>query len=135
MSIKMVTAFMLSRFCWPVRLALFTLAVIPMVSCERVPLLAPSGSTLTLTSPTTALPVNGTTRIGVQVIEPSGTPPHSGTHITFTTTLGTIRPAEAETDATGQAVVQFDAGSASGTATISFAPALAAFFIQVAATG
>ena len=90
-----------------------------MVSCERVPLLAPSGSTLTLTSPTTALPVNGTTRIGVQVIEPSGTPPHSGTHITFTTTLGTIRPAEAETDATGQAVVQFDAGSASGTATIS----------------
>ena len=90
-----------------------------MVACERVPLLAPSGSTLTLTSPTTALPVNGTAPIGVQVIEPSGTPPHSGTHITFTTTLGTLFPTEAETDLSGQAIVQFRAGSASGTATIS----------------
>ena len=110
---------MLSRFCWPVRLALFTLSVVPMVACERVPLLAPSGSTLTLTSPTTALPVNGTAPIGVQVIEPSGTPPHSGTHVTFTTTLGTLFPTEAETDSSGQAIVQFRAGSASGTATIS----------------
>jgi hypothetical protein len=110
---------MLSRFRWPVRLVLFTLAVVPMVACERVPLLAPSGSTLTLTSPTTALPVNGTAPIGVQVIEPSGTPPHSGTHITFTTTLGTLFPTEAETDSSGQAIVQFRAGTASGTATIS----------------
>ncbi len=90
-----------------------------MVSCERVPLLAPSGSTLTLTSPTTALPINGTAPIGVQVIEPSGTPPHSGTHVTFTTTLGTLFPTEAETDSSGQAIVQFRAGTASGTATIS----------------
>jgi hypothetical protein len=90
-----------------------------MISCERVPLLAPSGSTLTLTSPTTALPINGSTQIGVQVIEPAGTPPHSGTHVTFTTTLGTIVPAEAETDSSGQAVALFRAGSASGTATIS----------------
>ena len=67
-----------------------------MVACERVPLLAPSGSTMTLTSPTTALPVNGTAPIVVQVIEPSGTPPHSGTHVTFTTTLGTIQPSEAK---------------------------------------
>ena len=119
MSIKMVTAFMISRFRWPVRLALFTLSVVPMVACERVPLLAPSGSTLTLTSPTTALPVNGTAPIGVQVIEPSGTPPHSGTHVTFTTTLGTLFPTEAETDSSGQAIVQFRAGTASGTATIS----------------
>ena len=90
-----------------------------MLACERVPLLAPSGSTLTLTSPTTALPINGTAPIGVQVIEPSGTPPHSGTHVTFTTTLGTLFPTEAETDSSGQAIVQFRAGSASGTATIS----------------
>ena len=110
---------MLSRFPWPVRLALFALSVVPMVACERVPLLAPSGSTLTLTSPTTALPFNGTAPIGVQVIEPSGTPPHSGTHITFTTTLGTLFPTEAETDSSGQAIVQFRAGTSSGTATIS----------------
>lgn len=109
---------MLSRFRWGGRLAVFTLSVVPMVACERVPLLAPSGSTITLTSPTTALPINGTTQIGVQVIEPAGTPPHSGTHVTFVTTLGTIRPSEAQTDVNGQAVVLFDAGNASGTATI-----------------
>jgi hypothetical protein len=88
------------------------------VACEKVPLLAPSGSTITLTSPVTALPVNGTARIYAQVIEPSGTPPHSGTQVTFTTTLGTIQPANAETDTNGQVVATFIAGSSNGTATI-----------------
>ena len=41
------------------------------VGCQKVPLLAPSGSTITLTSATTALPVNGTTQLIAQVIEPS----------------------------------------------------------------
>jgi hypothetical protein len=89
-----------------------------MLACQRVPLLAPSGSTITLTTSTTALPVNGTTQIVAQVLEPAGTPPHSGTHITFTTTLGTIQPSEAETDINGQATATFAAGVASGTATI-----------------
>ena len=53
------------------------------------------------------------------MIEPAGTPPHSGTHVTFTTTLGTIQPAEAETDVNGQVIVLFHAGASSGTATIS----------------
>jgi hypothetical protein len=109
---------MISRSRLAIRLGLFTACVVPMLACERVPLLAPSGSTLTLTSPTTALPINGTAPIGVQVIEPSGTPPHSGTHVTFTTTLGTLFPTEAETDSSGQAITQFRAGNASGTATI-----------------
>jgi len=109
---------MLPRIRWAVRLGLFTLAVLPMVACERVPLLAPSGSTLNLSTSTTALALNGTTTIIAQVIEPAGTPPHSGTHITFTTTLGSIQPADAETDSSGQAVVVFRAGNASGTATI-----------------
>src|ERR1051326_3228228 len=81
-------------------LAAATLAV----SCQRVPLLAPSGSTITLTSSTNALPVGGTTQLIAQVIEPSGTPPHSGTQITFTTTIGSIEPAQAETDAGGRGV-------------------------------
>jgi hypothetical protein len=71
-----------------------------------------------LTSSTNALPVGGTTQLIAQVIEPSGTPPHSGTQITFTTTIGSIEPAQAETDAGGRVVVTFKAGNENGTATI-----------------
>ena len=88
-------------------------------ACDKVPLLAPSGSLITLTASTTALPVNGSTVLIAQIIEASGTPPHSGTRITFSTTLGTVEPSSAETDANGQAIVTFKAGTANGTATIS----------------
>jgi hypothetical protein len=88
------------------------------VACQKVPLLAPSGSILTLTSGATVLPIGGTAQIAVQVIQPSGNPPHSGTHVTFTTTLGTVEPSDATTDANGRAAVTFKAGTASGIATI-----------------
>jgi adhesin/invasin len=87
-------------------------------ACQKVPLLAPSGSTITLTALASALPSNGTTDIIAQVIEAAGTPPHSGTVVTFTTNLGTVRPSEAETDISGRVMVKFIAGSGSGTATI-----------------
>src|SRR5205807_768834 len=44
-----------------------------------------------------------------------------GTHVTFTTSLGTIQPSEAETDISGRAVATFVAGTQSGTATITAA--------------
>lgn len=88
------------------------------VSCEKVPLLAPSSASITLTALATALPINGTTDLLVQVLEQAGTPPHSGTHVTFTTTLGSIQPPEAQTDINGRVVVKFLAGTSSGTATI-----------------
>jgi len=88
------------------------------IACEKVPLLAPTGSTLTLTAAINALSTNASTEIIAQVLEAAGTPPHSGTHITFTTTLGSIEPAEASTDVNGRAVVRFSAGSANGVATI-----------------
>ena len=98
----------------------FGLAVLALgAACQKVPLLAPTGSTITLTATTNALSANGTTPIIAQVIEASGTPPHSGTHVTFVTTLGRIDPAEAETDANGQVTSMFLAGGANGTATIS----------------
>jgi hypothetical protein len=87
-------------------------------ACQKVPLLAPSGSTITLTAAATALPANGTTDIIAQVIEASGTPPHSGTHVSFTTNLGSVQPSEAETDISGKVVVKYVAGAGSGTATI-----------------
>lgn len=89
------------------------------VACEKVPLLAPSGSSIVLTAPTNALSASGTTTIVAQVLEAAGTPPHSGTHITFTTTLGKVEPADATTDATGRVTVTFVAGGNSGTAVIS----------------
>jgi hypothetical protein len=88
------------------------------VACEKVPFLAPTGSTITLTSATTALSINGTTTIVAQVLESSGTPPHSGTRVTFMSTLGRVEPSEISTDASGRAVVTFHAGTASGIAII-----------------
>lgn len=104
----------------PRQLGLAVLLLLPLAAaaCQRVPLLAPAGSTITLTSAATAVPTNGTVQLIAQVLEPAGTPPHSGTHIIFTTTLGTIEPSETTTDINGRAVVTFKAGLANGTATI-----------------
>jgi adhesin/invasin len=88
------------------------------VSCEKVPLLAPSTASITLTASATALPLNGTTDLTVQVLEQAGSPPHSGTHVIFTTNLGSVQPSEAQTDLNGRVVVKFHAGAASGTATV-----------------
>src|SRR5262245_14090586 len=102
-----------------VRLALFSGIVASLsVACESVPLLAPTGSSITLTTGVTALPVNGSTEIVAQIIEAAGTPPHSGTHVTFLTTLGTMVPPEAETDVNGRVIVRYLAGDSNGTATI-----------------
>ncbi|PYR25687.1 MAG: hypothetical protein DMF92_20075, partial [Acidobacteria bacterium] len=121
MGIKMVIGFMITRRPlgrlphFPFFAAVFGLLT---VSCEKVPLLAPSTSSITLTATATALPLNGTTDLIAQVLEQAGTPPHSGTHVIFTTTLGSVQPPEAETDLSGRVVVKFLAGTASGTATI-----------------
>ena len=114
----MVSAFMISRG----RLA--TLFLLPAAlllieaSCSRVPLLAPSGSSITLTSATSVLPIDGTATITAQVIQSSGTAPQAGTHVTFTTTLGTVQPSEVTTNSAGQATATFTS-TASGTASIS----------------
>jgi adhesin/invasin len=107
----MITGFRLSR------VALGVL-VVTAIACQRVALLAPAGSTITLTSLATTLPLNGTTSLIAQVVEPAGTPPQRGTLVSFTTSLGAIQPIEAETDAGGRVLVTFKAGTLSGTATI-----------------
>ena len=115
----MVMVFMISRLRRPSALALLlAAAALLTVACQKVPLLAPSGSTITLTALATVLPTNGTTDIIAQVIESGGSPPHSGTSVTFTTNLGSVEPANAETDISGRVTVKFKAGASSGTATI-----------------
>src|ERR1043165_8450212 len=117
MATNMFSVFMVTRpgpagvlVAFAIVLAIFAAA------CEKVPLLAPSGSTIVVS----ILPgPNGTTQVVAQVIEPAGTPPHSGTHVSFSTTLGTVQPSEAETDITGRAVATFQAAPGeSGFATI-----------------
>jgi hypothetical protein len=115
----MVMVFMISRLRrLSALLAVVVGAGLVTAACEKVPLLAPSGSTITLTSSATALPLNGSTDIIAQVIESGGTPPHSGTLVSFTTNLGTVQPSEAETDISGRVRVKYVAGTGSGTATI-----------------
>jgi len=81
----------------------FALAPLGLIAgCEKQPLFAPTGSSITLTANTNTLSANGATPIIAQVLEPSGFPPHSGTQITFVTTLGQIQPSEANTDVNGQ---------------------------------
>jgi adhesin/invasin len=118
MGIKMFSVFMISRSRLGALTLLPALFLLVETACQRVPLLAPSGSVITLTSSATVLAFNASTTIVAQVIEASGNPPHSGTHVTFTTTLGTIQPLDAETNTAGQVTVQFLSGTQSGTATI-----------------
>lgn len=100
--------------------ALAAMAVLALsaLACQKVPLLAPTGSTITLTASATALSANGTTTIVAQVLEAAGTPPHAGTHVAVSTTLGRIEPSEASTDINGRIVVTFLAGGSNGIATI-----------------
>src|SRR5688572_19490685 len=94
-------------------LGLLTLAGAVSVSCEKMPLLAPPGTVITMVSTTNVLAVNGSTDVVAVLIEngtsdpgtgggaasPSaGTPVHNGTLVSFTTSLGSIEPAEARTN-------------------------------------
>ena len=114
----MLTGFMITRpngrLAW-LAAGAFSLLV---SGCEKVPLMAPAGSTIVLTASTNVLPVGATTDIIAQVLEAAGTPPHSGTLVTFTTTLGTMEPGEARTDVGGRVVVKFLSGTANGSAVI-----------------
>ena len=87
------------------------------VACQKVPLLAPAGSTITLTTASSTLPINGSTDVIAQIIEAGGVPPHEGTRVTFTTSLGRLQPSEADTDVGGRAIVKFIA-TTSGVASI-----------------
>ena len=97
--------------CTALLLGLFTIA------CDKVPLLAPTESTITLSVSTTTLASNGTAQVIATVIEKAGTPVQNGTVVTFTGSLGSFDPPEAAT-VNGKATTTFRASGASGTAKI-----------------
>jgi hypothetical protein len=98
-----------------VAFALF--AAVASAACDKVPLTAPTGSTVTLFSNTTIVPVNGAAEITATVIEAGGTLAQNGTLVTFTTTIGQLDPAEARTR-DGKVTVRLVAGTRSGRAVV-----------------
>jgi len=93
------------------------LAAVGATSCDKMPLSAPTESTITLYASSTTVGLNGSLEITAMVIESGGTPVQNGTVLTFTTTLGTIEPIEARTN-NGKATTRLLAGTRSGTAEI-----------------
>ncbi|MEO7134020.1 MAG: PKD domain-containing protein [Vicinamibacterales bacterium] len=96
---------------------LAVLTCVVVVACERVPLTAPTSSTISVTIDKTTLPLNGQATVRAVVIESGGTPVHNGTQVVFATTLGSFTPVEANT-VNGVATSVFSAGSISGTTRI-----------------
>lgn len=101
------------------RLVYTLLAFVPMAAagCDRVPLTAPTQTTITLIASTLVVPANGSVELTAVVTEQSGTPVQNGTVVTFTTTLGTIEPREARTKG-GKVTAILNAGGQSGTAKV-----------------
>jgi len=93
------------------------LAMLIAISCDRVPLLAPTNSSVTLDAGTRVLETGGSTSLSAMVIESSGTPVQNGTTVRFTTSLGRVDPVEAQTR-NGVATTTFFAGDASGVAEV-----------------
>ncbi len=86
-------------------------------ACDTVPLTAPTGSALTITTASSFVPTGGTTEVTAFVVEESGTAVQNGTSVRFTTNLGRMEPAEAQTT-NGYAVSTFVAGDSSGQADV-----------------
>jgi hypothetical protein len=88
-----------------------------VAACDKVPLLAPANSTITLSANATTIPSGGIVGLTAFVTESSGTAVQNGTMVRFTSTLGTVTPSEVQTT-NGLAVATFTAGSGSGVAEI-----------------
>lgn len=99
----------------PLGLLLVVLAA--TAACDKVPLLAPSNSAITVSSSSTTLASSGTAEVQAYVRESSGTPVQNGTTVRFTTNLGRVEPAEAQTH-NGIATTTFYADGASGVAQV-----------------
>lgn len=80
-----------------IRSSLVVVILAALTACDKVPLGAPSSSTIRVTSANRSIPANGSTEISATVTEASGTPVQNGTTVTFTTNLGRLDPVNALT--------------------------------------
>ena len=88
-----------------------------VAACDKVPLTAPTESTISLFATASSISATGSTDIVATVIESAGTPVQNGTVVTFTTTLGRIEPLDARTQ-NGKVTVKLSGDGRSGNATI-----------------
>ena len=88
-----------------------------LAACDKVPLTAPTESTIQLFATATSVSPSGSTDIVATVTEQGGTAVQNGTLVSFTTTLGRIEPSEARTS-NGKVTVKFTADGRSGLARI-----------------
>ena len=86
-------------------------------ACDRVPLTAPTESTIQLFSTAPSVPLNGSIDLVATITEKAGTPVPDGTLVSFVTTLGRVDPSETRTT-NGKATTKLMAGTQSGTATV-----------------
>jgi Bacterial Ig-like domain (group 1)/PKD domain len=86
-------------------------------ACDKMPLTAPTESTIQLFATGVSVPLSGWVDIVATVTEQAGTPVQNGTVVTFTTTLGRIDPTEARTH-NGKVTVRLAADGRSGTARV-----------------
>jgi len=109
------------------------IAVAGPVACERVPLLAPTGTVINLTLASDVAALNSSVDVIAVLIENggasgtgtgtassttgAGTPVQNGTTVSFTTTIGTIEPSEAKTQ-NGRVNVKLVTNGQSGKATV-----------------
>jgi hypothetical protein len=94
---------------------LFVVAAV--AACDRVPLVAPTQSSISLFAASNVIGTNGSTQLIATLREQAGTPVQNGTLVTFTTTLGTIEPREARTQ-DGTVTVRLMSSGQSGTAIV-----------------
>ncbi len=78
-------------------LAALVAFALSVAACDKVPLTAPTESTISLFATASSISATGSTDIVATVIESAGTPVQNGTVVTFTTTLGRIEPLDART--------------------------------------
>lgn len=96
----------------------FLLTAAALAGCDKVPLLAPTNSTIRLNASVGVVPINGSIELTAVVIESAGTPVQNGTVVTFQSSLGTVEPREGRTS-NGQVTVRYLSGGQSGKAKIS----------------
>ena len=97
--------------------ALVAIVALLTTACDKVPLLAPANSAITLAANSLVVPAGGSTGLTAFVTESSGTPVQNGTTVRFTATLGSVTPVETQTT-NGIAIATFQAGTSSGIAEI-----------------
>ena len=92
-------------------------ALLPGSACDKIPLLAPTSSTISVTAPVRILALSASTEVTAVVQESGGQPVQNGTTVRFTASLGRVDPAEVVTR-NGSATTTFFAGETSGLAEV-----------------